>query len=474
MPNVIFKTGTSAQYNALAVKNSNTLYWLTDTKEIRKGEELYGVGRLATSELAGLLSPEDKAKYDALVAAAESGISNLTSVDASVLIEKTEGGQTIRVGVSSKEENVLTVEDDGLFVPNTIIPEFSIEKQSIADNGYSVSYKLKRTYGDTVSYVGDTINIPKDLVLQNASMKTVSIVDVPYTGAQIGDPYLDLVFNDENNSHIYVPVKGLVDTYVAGNGIEIVDNTVSIKLDSINTNGLTVTESGLGLQLVTPTTAGAMSPADKIALDAIPATYATKDEVDALTIKKAYEVSNKPEGTLVDYSDSEIRVMCPADTKWELQNSGEGSDASVYYIGFRSYAPSEDVVSFKEDLNQTITDTTMYYFENNEFAGVDKYGRKYSIVWLPVAKYDETTSTWTYYGDSSTENKYIGWYYTVEWYNASGKIVAADTIRINLSNENCYGKIEPYYMNGFATVDSLKDVQDSVAEMEQSFVWGEM
>lgn len=281
MANVIFKTGTSAQYNALLTKNENTLYWLTDTKEIRKGAELYGVGRLATSELAGLLSPEDKAKYDALVAASESGISNLTSVDASILLEKTEDGQTIRIGISSKEGNAMFLEDDGLYVPTQVIPEFSIEKQEIAEGGYSTSYKLKRTYGDTASYVGDVINIPKDLVLQNASMKNVSIENIPYDGAQIGDPYLDLVFNDENSSHIYVPVSGLVDTYVAGGGIEIVDNTVSVKLDSDNSNGLVITNNGFGLQLVTPTTAGAMSAEDKVKFDAIPNTYATKAEMEA-------------------------------------------------------------------------------------------------------------------------------------------------------------------------------------------------
>lgn len=160
--------------------------------------------------------------------------------------------------------------------------------------------------------------------------------------------------------------------------------------------------------------------------------------IDDTYAKIEYEISNKPDGTLVDYRDKEIRVMCPSDTAWTLQQSGENADPNKYYIGFKAYAPSDDVVSFKEDLAEIISDETMYYFEGNDFAGVDKYGRKYSIVWLPVAKYDESNTTWTYYGANSTAGKYIGWYYSVEWYNTDGKIVASDCIRINLTNESCH------------------------------------
>lgn len=158
-----------------------------------------------------------------------------------------------------------------------------------------------------------------------------------------------------------------------------------------------------------------------------------------------YEVAYKPENTRINITDYEIRIMCPADTKWELQNSGPNSNPNSYYIGFKAYAP-EDAVGFKEDLAEIIADTKMYYFENNDFAGIDDNGRKYSIVWLPVASYDPDTATWSYYGSKSSANKYIGWYYTVEWYNANNKVISSNTIRINLSNENCHNNQEPYFM----------------------------
>jgi len=51
--------------------------------------------------------------------------------------------------------------------------------------------------------------------------------------------------------------------------------------------------------------------------------------------------------------------MCPADTQWALQQSGANADPNSYYIGFKAYAPNDDVVSFKEDLAETINDDTM-------------------------------------------------------------------------------------------------------------------
>lgn len=173
-------------------------------------------------------------------------------------------------------------------------------------------------------------------------------------------------------------------------------------------------------------------------------------------LAKRYEVTSKPDGTLVNYRDKEIRVMCPADTKWEKQNVGPTGNANMYYMGFKAYAP-DNAVSFKEDDLATIEDQTMYYFEDNSFAGVDELGRKYSITWLPLASYDEATDTWNYFGAVSTKEQYIGWYYSVEWYDENGIIIASDCIRVNLSNEDCHSSIEPYYVASIGNVDAKID-----------------
>lgn len=182
-------------------------------------------------------------------------------------------------------------------------------------------------------------------------------------------------------------------------------------------------------------------------LEEIPAIYLTQEQAASTVERVKYEIVGAPIGTLVDYRDKEIRVMCPKDAKFQLQNTGANGDSSMYYMGFKAYAPSDDVVSFKEDDAEIISDDTMYYFEGNDFAGIDKYGRKYSIAWLALAKYDSESDTWSYFGSKSNIDRYIGWYYTVEWYNADGIMIASDQIRINLSNENCHNDIKPYYVN---------------------------
>ena len=157
-----------------------------------------------------------------------------------------------------------------------------------------------------------------------------------------------------------------------------------------------------------------------------------------------YEITNTPVGTLVDYREKEIRVMCPADTQWVTQNVGATGNANMYYMGFKAYAP-EGAVSFKEGDRGVIVDE-MFDF-SGDFAGTDEYGRNYSIVWLALASYDAASDTWTYFGKNSSFEKYIGWDYVVEWYNADGIVIASDHIRINLANESCYSEIKPFYMS---------------------------
>lgn len=269
MANVIFKQGTRAQYDAIATKDVNTLYWLTDTKELFKGEVLYGKGTEATALASGLMSAADKAKLDSL---ASGGAIGLTAVDASVILGSDDNGTTIGVQVSKGESNALELKEDGLFVSPAAASgavEFVIEKQATPEDGFSATYKLKRTAEGTDTYVGDAINIPKDAVLSGGTYEIVETADTPYAGAAVGDPYVDLVVANAEESHIYIPLKGLVDTVKAGDGISVTDNTVSIKLDAANANGLAVGADGLSMDVATATSAGAMSAEDKANLDAV-------------------------------------------------------------------------------------------------------------------------------------------------------------------------------------------------------------
>ncbi len=461
MQNVKFYFGSSEKFHQLTEKNPLALYFLEDVQQLWKGDKLYATGQLATNMADGLMSYADKAKLDELTVG---GVNGLSAIDGTISILDTEdGGKAIGVAISQLPDNALMVVEGGLFVPQMLVPRYTIEKQDVATEGFSATYKLKQIVGEDVVDVGDEINIGKDMVLQGATLETVSEANVPYEGAAVGDPYIDMAFNDESKSHIYIPVKGLVDTYSAGRGIEIVDNAISVKI-ATESHGLVMVDGGLSLLLASADNDGALSRVDKAFIDSIPEVYASKEFVNKTAEQVKYEISNKPEGTIVKYRENEIRVMCPADTAWVKQTVGGTGNPNMYYMGFKAYAP-EGAVSFKEGDRGVIIDE-MFDF-NGSFAGTDEFGRNYSICWLALASYNETSGEWTYFGKNSSAEKYIGWDYCVEWYDANGVIIAADQIRINLSNEDCHDVNVPYYMSKYATVEQLDDI-------EQSMSWGEL
>lgn len=443
-------------FESLKTKESTALYWIEETKELYKGETLFGTGALATEKAAGILSKEDYAALKSLVAAGP-GINNLRPVDGSIIITKEENTATIKVGLSSTEGNMLSIKDDGLYATETKVPEYAIEKQSTAEDGYSATYKLKRTLDGVSTYVGDAINIAKDMVLQGATLEIVTEANVPYNGAAVGDPYIDMVFNNAAQSHIYIPVKGLVDTYTAGDGIEIVDSKISVKI-AADSHGLVAVDGSMAMLLATAKQDGAMSKEDKAFIDAIPHTY----------MAHKYEISDTPEGTLVDYRDHEIRIMCPDNVEFKKQSVGAGGDANTYYVAFKTYVPNDNVVGYIEHLDDKVDSEILTSFS------VDKYGRRYQPTWLGLAKLDEVTGAWTYYGKNSTANKFIGWDYQIDWYDANNKIIASDCVRINLSNESCHNTLRPYYGPNDDILTEVESIKETMAEIEESYTWGEM
>ena len=98
----------------------------------------------------------------------------------------------------------------------------------------------------------------------------------------------------------------------------------------------------------------------------------------------------------------------------------------------------------------------------------DEYGRKYQPTWLALAKYDEETGVWNYYGKNSTSEKMIGWDYRIDWYNDAGLMIASDCVRINLSNENCHFTTKPYYVNNMMT-DVETMVEERIKEIETAY-----
>ncbi len=179
-------------------------------------------------------------------------------------------------------------------------------------------------------------------------------------------------------------------------------------------------------------------------------------------LTKKYEIEDAPAGTLVKMNENEIRIMCPHDAEYHLQGVGTGGDSNTYYVTFKTYVFDDNVVGYKEHLGNLVDTEILTDLKT------DEYGRRYQLTWLGVAKYDETAGTWTYYGANSGTERYIGWDYQIDWFDADGVMIASDSIRINLSNENCHSEIKPYYVGGMMKEIDTK-IEEKVKEIESSY-----
>lgn len=201
---------------------------------------------------------------------ADEKVAGVTAGDNSVEVVNTDPkNPEVKVKIDPDEDNALQLGENGLkvVVPDAAVIE--VIKKATANDGYIATYQV--TVDGTA--VGADINIPKDYLVKSAEIKVVTTADDPYTGAAVGNKYIDFVVNTvdgtDNESHIYLSVQDLVDEYTAGDGIDISDtNVISIKLGT-DANGLKVGANGLELDEATTTSAGAMSAADKIKVDGV-------------------------------------------------------------------------------------------------------------------------------------------------------------------------------------------------------------
>lgn len=115
----------------------------------------------------------------------------------------------------------------------------TVEKLATAETGYLASYAVKQNGAQ----VGATINIPKDYLVKSASVQTVTVADQPYTGAVVGDKYIDFVINVKEgtatDSHIYIPVNDLV--HPLSGGTTTVANMYELQVSVSATNQITAT-----------------------------------------------------------------------------------------------------------------------------------------------------------------------------------------------------------------------------------------
>lgn len=112
---------------------------------------------------------------------------------------------------------------------NIEVGDYTLAKQETADSGFASTYYLTKNG----TQIGEKINIPKDMVVQSGSVKTVTTANSPVAGYKVGDKYIDLVLANATNSHIYILVSDLIDTYTEGTAITITNNEISVDINSL-------------------------------------------------------------------------------------------------------------------------------------------------------------------------------------------------------------------------------------------------
>lgn len=261
----------------------------------------------------------DKFKINATYTDSENQTQNTTvesDFNAAELTFKAEGDLTVKVeNISGKP--VITY--------NAVIPEsqnsilYSIAPKTLTEEEsglYSTVYQLYKQEGEDgqkSAVEGSVINIPLDFLVKNAELKTCETADVPETGYEVGDKYIDFTINTKttskssNTTHLYINLKDFVDVYVAGNGIDVTNKTISaiaktnsgiavtqdgIALDITESNGLGLTNGSLTLTLADSTMAGAMSSEDKSKLDGLEEMNALTSEEITSVINEVFPVSN--------------------------------------------------------------------------------------------------------------------------------------------------------------------------------------
>ena len=252
MADVLFKSGTYAQYVGLAAKDDNTIYFI-DNGQIYKGgtsytDQIAVVSALPDTLVAGkvYVNTTDKSVtyYDGTTSTVvvpatvgtigdstpDTDLANVKAikdfvaaeiakipaqVDYTVtLVDETTGTgeltkQTIKQGKAGSETEVGTI----------VVPDLKMEVKATPNDGYLKTYQL--TYGTGSTF---EIDIPKDLVVESGEVIVVTD-DAPVSGLTNGT-YLKLVIVNQDEP-VYIDVKDLCDVYTGKTATDGVSVSVS-------------------------------------------------------------------------------------------------------------------------------------------------------------------------------------------------------------------------------------------------------
>lgn len=245
--------GTYGASNAVAQVTVDVAGHVTEVSNVEITPAAIGAATTAAVEAAQNAATAAQASADAKVASV--GATTNGGID----IGGTKTAPTVGIKLDPATGNAATLGAAGLMVtiPEVDIPDYTIVKLGTATEGYIATYQLQKDGAQ----VGANIDIPKDYLVKSADIK-VSTGDGDPSGFPAGTKYIDFVINTKvgvgEESHIYLSVQELVDTYTAGNGI-VISGTNEISVKVVAANGLSVDTDGIKMGLASATANGAMS-----------------------------------------------------------------------------------------------------------------------------------------------------------------------------------------------------------------------
>ena len=264
-------------------------------------------------------------------------IDSVSSADNSVVVTTTTAAAdadgfaaknvTVKANISTKAGNILKLATDsgkeGLYVPAQTDYTVSVSSATTPTTGMLKTYEIKQK-----NAVVGKIDIPKDFLVKSGSVKAATEANKPYTGANVGDKYIELIINSKDSTTstgdtaLYIPVKDLVDVYKGGNtptiGVTVgADNTITATLrDNAVTTSIikdaNVTKAKLAADVQT-----SLGKADK-SVSGVALTSGTQNGTVKLTVTKADGTSTPTDNIAVKglagaaYKGVEAALFTPA------------------------------------------------------------------------------------------------------------------------------------------------------------------
>ena len=323
----------------------------------------FSSGSTVSAQLAAVKATADAAATKVELSAATSDLQS--KIDAKVG-SVTSGSQGIEIEGNATEPqvslkldnsgNVKFSESEGGLKAEVKIPAATVTGVKQGDKvikleGTELVSELNLTYETVTGDTGDT----KFIILKGVGGAEIAKIDasefikdgmVKSVSFNPGNKHLTITFNtDAGTEAIDVDLTSLVDTYTAGNGIEISGNAVSAKVDAATESFLTVGESGLKLSGVQTAINSAKDEAissAKTYADGLSANYATKAQgakadTAIQTIRSANDgtyisIVGAKSGTEIELSPS-VTVQAVSGATGETKGLAESSDVKSYVDG---------------------------------------------------------------------------------------------------------------------------------------------